>query len=76
MGGPFLVPVKKGAISHFEGMHKLCGQEGLINRDKVGFKYNSKVCPGAKVGRSKGKGILLFVFGPFISRAAGVPSLK
>ena len=56
MGGPFLVPVREGAISHFEGVHELCGQQGLVNGDKVGFEGSAKICPGAKVWGSEGKG--------------------
>ena len=68
MGGPFLVPIRKGVISHFERVHELCEQQGLVDRDEVGFEGSTKVCPGAKVGGSEGKGCLLFILSPFPNR--------
>ena len=62
-----MVPIREGAISHLEGVHELCGQQGLVNRNKVGFEGSTKVCPGAKVGGSEGKGGTLFVLSPFTS---------
>ena len=67
MGGPFLVPVREGAISHLEGVHELRGKQGLVNGDKVGFEGSAEICPGAKVWGREGEGCALFIFSPFAS---------
>ena len=68
VGGPFLVPIRKGTVSHTEGVHSLSGHELGVDGNEMGFKGCFKLVPGAEVGGVKRKGCFLAILGPFASR--------